>query len=109
MAENEVVLYADGPAWQALKEAYPARLLNEAKPEHFGTEFLSLKMAVKTVEDLPDALEHIARYSSRHSEAILSNDADHIEHFLRSVDAAAVYANTSTALDRKSTRLNSSH
>src|SRR3546814_16381300 len=54
-------------------------------------------MAVKTVEDLPDALEHIARYSSRHSEAILSNDADHIEHFLRSVDAAAVYANTSTA------------
>src|SRR3546814_11407310 len=78
MAENEVVLYADGPAWQALKEAYHARLLNEAKHEHFGTEFLSLKMAVKTVEDLTDDLENIARYSSSNSEAIMSNAADHI-------------------------------
>jgi glutamate-5-semialdehyde dehydrogenase len=44
-------------------------------PEHFGTEFLSLKMAVKTVATFKEALDHIAQYSSKHSEAIVSENA----------------------------------
>jgi glutamate-5-semialdehyde dehydrogenase len=72
-------------------------LLKKAEAAHFGTEFLSLKMAVKTVDNLEEAIEHIARFSSKHSEAILSSDPVHIERFLNAVDAAAVYANASTA------------
>lgn len=92
-----VEVYADEAAFDALDGRYPAELLKRAQPEHFGTEFLSLKMAVKTVGDLEEALDHIAQYSSKHSEAILSGDPVHIEQFLAAVDAAAVYANASTA------------
>ena len=54
-------------------------------------------MAIKTVNGLDEALAHIAAHSSKHSEAIVSEDAAHIERFLNTVDAAAVYANASTA------------
>jgi glutamate-5-semialdehyde dehydrogenase len=80
-----------------LKDTYPANLLHVAQPEHFGTEFLSMKMSVKTVDTLQEALEHIAVNSSKHSEAIISEDEANIETFLNRVDAAAVYVNTSTA------------
>lgn len=97
LATAGVTVYADEPAYGALEGNYPAALLQHAEPAHFGTEFLSLKMAVKTVGGLQEALDHIARYSSRHSEAILSRDQAHIDQFLEAVDAAAVYANASTA------------
>jgi glutamate-5-semialdehyde dehydrogenase len=97
LAAAEVEIFADPAAYQALAGAYPATLLHPAQPEHYGTEFLSLKLALKTVSSLDEALEHIARHSSKHSEAILSEDPAHIETFLNTVDAAAVYANTSTA------------
>jgi glutamate-5-semialdehyde dehydrogenase len=54
-------------------------------------------MAVKTVASLNEALEHIAEFGSKHSEAIISEDAANLEAFLNAVDAAAVYANASTA------------
>ncbi|GAB2536626.1 glutamate-5-semialdehyde dehydrogenase [Rufibacter soli] len=97
LATDQVELFADAPALEALQGYYPSELLYQATDGHFGTEFLSLKLALKTVEDLPEALAHIARYSSRHSEAIISEDPAHIETFLNTVDAAAVYANASTA------------
>jgi len=97
LAEAGVEIYADQPAFDALQQYYTENLLNPAANEHFGTEFLSLKMSVKTVASLEEALEHIALYSSKHSEAIVSENAEHIEKFLNAVDAAAVYANTSTA------------
>jgi len=97
LAEAQVQLFADGPALAVLKASYPAALLKAATAEHFGTEFLSLKMAIKTVDNLEAALEHIANHSSKHSEAIISEDASNIEKFLNGVDAAAVYANASTA------------
>ena len=97
LAEAQVTVYADAPALAALAGHYPAELLAAATPAHFGTEFLDYKLAVGTVPDLPAALAHIARYGSRHSEAIVSADEAHIDTFLRSVDAAAVYANASTA------------
>ena len=96
LADGNVELYADEKSYNALKATYPAELLNHAAPEHFGTEFLSLKLAVKIVEDLNDALNHIAKYSSKHSEAIISEDVGNITQFLNEVDAAAVYANAST-------------
>ncbi|MBC6110215.1 glutamate-5-semialdehyde dehydrogenase [Pedobacter fastidiosus] len=96
LAEGDVELFADEKSYNLLKASYPAELLNPATPEHFGTEFLSLKLAVKVVDDLEDALNHIANYSSKHSEAIISEDAENIAKFLNQVDAAAVYANAST-------------
>lgn len=72
-------------------------LVDKACEEHFGTEFLSLKMSIKTVSNLEEALDHIAQYSSKHSEAIISENPTNIDLFLKSVDAAAVYANASTA------------
>ncbi|HET9502231.1 MAG TPA: glutamate-5-semialdehyde dehydrogenase [Hymenobacter sp.] len=97
LAEAQVQLFADGPAHAALAGHYPAALLHAATEEHFGTEFLDYKLAIKTVPDLEAALDHIARHGSRHSEAIISENQANIDTFLRSVDAAAVYANASTA------------
>jgi glutamate-5-semialdehyde dehydrogenase len=97
LAEAQVQLFADGPAYAALAGAYPPHLLQEATEAHFGTEFLDYKLAVKAVPDLATALAHIARHGSRHSEAIISENQAHIDTFLRVVDAAAVYANASTA------------
>lgn len=97
LQEKMVEVYADDASYKALKGSYPQQLLNKAGEEHYGTEFLSLKMSVKTVAGLQEALDHINRYSSRHSEAILSQNQSNINVFLQSVDAAAVYANVSTA------------
>lgn len=97
LAEKEVELYADEISYALLKGTYPNALLHQAAPEHFGTEFLSLKLAIKVVKDIDEALDHIATYSSKHSEAIISEDAANIALFLNQVDAAAVYANVSTA------------
>ncbi len=96
IAEN-VLLFADEEAFHYLKAHYPLHLLELAKNEHFGTEFLDYKMAVKTVADIHAALDHIADNSSKHSEAIVSENAANLALFLNQVDAAAVYANASTA------------
>ncbi|MEL6275865.1 MAG: glutamate-5-semialdehyde dehydrogenase, partial [Bacteroidota bacterium] len=90
-------IFADVRAYNVLSNQYSKGLLNQADPSHFGTEFLSMRMAIKTVDTLDDALEHIAKYGSRHSEAIVSDNQENINRFLQQVDAAAIYANTSTA------------
>lgn len=97
LKEKKVEIFADSQAFAKLKGQYPDELLHEATDEHFGTEFLSLKMSVKTAGSADEALDHIAKYSSKHSEAIVSKDEQMINRFLKSVDAAVVYANTSTA------------
>ncbi|MBN7811162.1 glutamate-5-semialdehyde dehydrogenase [Algoriphagus sp. H41] len=94
MLDSGVQVFADEQAFASLEKN---ELVQPALPEHFGTEFLSLKMSVKTVQNLDEALDHIAAYSSRHSEAIVSENQDHLDRFLLEVDAAAVYANASTA------------
>ena len=68
-----------------------------ASDESYGTEFLDYKMAIRSVSSLDEALAHIARYSSRHSEAIITEDPLAAELFTRRVDAACVYVNVSTA------------
>ena len=67
-----------------------------AQPEDFGQEFLALIAAVKVVDSLDDALDHIRSHGSGHSEAIITQDDDAAARFLNEVDAAAVYHNTST-------------
>lgn len=90
-----VELFADEISFDILKSAeYPC--LVPARPEDFGREFLSLKCSVKVVNGIGEALEHIATYSSGHSECIISESTEKIEQFLNAVDAAAVYANAST-------------
>ena len=97
LADKEVKLFADPQAYQVLKGHYPQNLLATAEEESFGVEFLSLTMAIKTVRNIDEAIEHISTHSSKHSEAILSDDPDNIEHFINKVAAAVVYSNASTA------------
>ena len=97
LADRHVTVYADPRAYAALEGRYPAPLLQPATEESFGTEFLDYKMAVRTVDSLEEALQHIARYGSKHSECIVSESEERIARFLRTVDAACVYANVSTA------------
>lgn len=97
LISSKVILYADQQAYNSLKGFYPDDLLKEATEEDFGTEFLDYKMAVKTVATFSEALEHISRYGSKHSESIVSENKLRIATFQQEVDAACVYANVSTA------------
>ena len=97
LKDSHVIIYADAQAYQALKNRYPAELLEHAKAESFGTEFLDYKMAVKTVKSFEDALGHIQENSSKHSECIVTENKEHAALFTKIVDAACVYTNVSTA------------
>ncbi|HBE43294.1 MAG TPA: glutamate-5-semialdehyde dehydrogenase [Bacteroidales bacterium] len=94
---SNVIIYADEKAYDSLTGKYPRNLLEKASESSFGTEFLDYKMAVKTVPGFDEALEHIAKYSSRHSEAIISDNRERQDIFCKMTDASAVYINTSTA------------
>jgi glutamate-5-semialdehyde dehydrogenase len=97
LASKNVIIYADEKAYSSLEGKYPSSLLHHASEEHFGTEFLDYKMSIKTAKDFTDALRHITEYSSKHSEAVVAEDDVVIDTFLKTIDAAAVYANASTA------------
>jgi glutamate-5-semialdehyde dehydrogenase len=94
---SDVLIYADEKAYHALKGKYPDKLLEKASENSFGTEFLSYKMAVKTVTSFDEALFHINSNGSKHSEAIISENNLLIQLFTKMVDASSVYVNTSTA------------
>jgi len=72
------------------------RSVKRATEEDWATEYLDLILSIKVVENLDDALEHINRYSTKHSEAIVTKAYDRAMRFLHEVDAAAVYVNAST-------------
>lgn len=88
-----VEVFADAAAWKLMK-GYAH--LQKATPEHFDTEFQSLRCAVKVVKDIDEALAHIQQHSTRHSEAIVSENKKQCRRFMQEVDAAAVYTNAST-------------
>lgn len=96
-SKHECVVYADKAAFPYLQDSYCTALLHRADKNSFGTEFLSMKMAIKTVANVEEAVEHIVEHSSKHSEAIIAEDENIVDFFLKNVDAAVVYANTSTA------------
>ena len=95
--DSGVVIYADEKAYEALRGKYPSELLQKATNESFGTEFLSYKMAIKTVNSFVGAIQHISDYGSKHSEAIISENKSNIQLFYNMVDAASIYSNASTA------------
>lgn len=97
LKDSHVIIYADQPSFDSLVGSYPSELLQPATEDSFGTEFLDYKMSIRTVASLEEALEHIARYSSKHSESIVSESTEAIRLFQQMVDAACVYANVSTA------------
>ena len=97
LATEHVILYADAPALEALKNSYPSDLLYPATPESYGTEFLDYKMAIKTVSGLQEAIEHINGIGSGHSESIVTENKVHGQQFCRDIDAACVYVNAPTS------------
>ena len=90
LAEAGVTLHGDEAARAAHEAVVPAG------DEDWATEYLSLDMAVRVVDDLPQALDHIARWGTGHSEAIVADSASAIAAFTAGVDAAAVLVNAST-------------
>ncbi len=97
LAEKNVIVYADIKAFAFLNGKYPANLLHKATDESYGTEFLDYKMSIKTVASIEEAVDHISKYSSKHSECIVSENEQHIRFFDKVIDAACVYTNVSTA------------
>jgi len=80
---------------EALRSAY-ATQLKEATEEDYKTEFLELILAVKIVDSVEEAIEHIETHGSRHSDAIVTADEITAEKFLNGIDSATLYWNTST-------------
>ena len=97
LLDHKVMLYADGPAYQLLDGQYPSILLQPATDESFGTEFMDYKMAIRTVASLDEAIDHIDRYGSGHSEAIITQNEQTARQFQQAVDAACVYWNAPTS------------
>lgn len=97
LADKGVELRADSRAMEALRGCYPERLLVPIAPEDYGREFLSLRMAVVTVDSLDEALQYIYDHSLKHSEAIITEDEAAARRFVSEVDAACCYVNASTA------------
>ncbi len=97
LAAKGVTIFADKASYDALSNNDPAELLQAAKAEHFGQEFLDYKLSIRTVRSIEEAVEHVTRYTSQHSEAIVTEDATLGELYCKVVDAACVYVNVSTA------------
>ncbi|MCJ7655913.1 MAG: glutamate-5-semialdehyde dehydrogenase [Dehalococcoidia bacterium] len=94
-AKAGVEIHCDKRALAILKPITSLKLI-PAKADDWGKEFLALIAAIKVVDSLDEALEHIERYGSGHSEAIVTEDKSAAARFLNEVDAACVYANAST-------------
>lgn len=88
--EKKVELRGDKPAMDAAAGVLPA------SDEDWGSEYLDYILSVKTVDSIADAISHINKYNTGHSEAIITNDYAHSQKFLEEIDAAAVYVNAST-------------
>lgn len=97
LQESNVLIYADEPALAALQGHYPADLLRPSTEESYGTEFQSYTMAIKTVTSADEAIRHIRRFGSGHSECIITENRAVADQFLAQVDAACVYHNAPTA------------
>ena len=99
LAQSGVSFRADPSAWPFLSgtSAEPRNeIVLPAGPDDFDTEWLSLVLGIKVVDGMDEAIEHIARHSTGHSDGILTSDPDHAQRFIAQVDSAAVYVNAST-------------
>ncbi len=96
--EDGVKVLCDAPSLRALDEAegIDVDLVEAASEEDYGKEFLSLVLSVKVVDSVDEAIAHIAKYGTNHSDGILTNDYENAMRFLNAVDSAATYVNAST-------------
>jgi len=94
LLDRGVQLYADERSRAALADL--AERVEPATEAHYATEFLGLEMAIRVVDGVAQAIEHIAEYGTGHSEAIVTSDLEASRRFTEEVDAAAVYVNAST-------------
>jgi len=90
LVDSGVVIHAD----EATRALFPDAVA--ATEEDWQTEYMSLDLAVKVVRDVDEAMEHIRRYSTHHTESIITNDLGNAERFLNEVDSAVVMVNAST-------------
>lgn len=90
LREKGVQIFADEKAKQLMEGSEPAT------EQDFATEYLDYIISVKTVSSVEEAIEHINKYNTGHSEAIITNDDNNAEEFLNGIDAACVYVNAST-------------
>lgn len=90
LVEHGVVIHGD----DRVREVFPSAF--EAVETDWATEYLALELAVRVVDSFDDALEHIALYSTSHTESIITEDAHNAEEFLARVDSAVVMVNAST-------------
>lgn len=97
LAEHNVILHADDKSYEILQAANIQGLqLEHATDEDWKREYLSLNMGVKVVENVDDAANHIAKYSTGHTETIIAEDYSTIQRFISNVDSAVVMVNAST-------------
>lgn len=89
--EKNVILYGDEVACEICPD------IEKATEDDWATEYLDYKMSVKIVSSIDEAIEHIRKYSTNHSESIVTENPENAEKFMNSVDSAAVYHNVSTA------------
>lgn len=87
---KSVEIRADEEACEIVKDFVPA------KEDDWGTEYLDYIVSLKLVDSIEEAITHINRYNTKHSEAIITSDYNNAQKFLNEIDAAAVYVNAST-------------
>ncbi len=97
LADKNVAIHADPAALEVLETCYPHALLSPCDEQSLNAEFMALRMNVVTVAGLDEAMAHIRRYSSGHTEAILTQSAEAAEKFAAGVDSSSVMINASTA------------
>ena len=97
LQECNVLIYADEPALAALQGNYPESLLKPSTEESYGTEFQAYTMALKTVASTEEAIRHIRRFGSGHSECVITENRATADQFIAQVDAACVYHNAPTS------------
>lgn len=90
LSEKHVELRGDERAGKAVNGLIPA------SEEDWGMEYLDYILSIKTVSNFDEAIAHINRYNTGHSEAIITSDYENAQRFLNEIDAAAVYVNAST-------------
>lgn len=97
LADSNVIIEADDESYNSLKGHYPDSLLKPLTETSYGTEYKDYKMNIKTVADIDEAIAHITKYDSGHSEAIITEDDKAAAKFQTEVDAACVYVNAPTS------------
>ncbi|MFH1866829.1 MAG: glutamate-5-semialdehyde dehydrogenase [Patescibacteria group bacterium] len=97
LAQAGVKIYTDQASYKILQASYPRALLHRARASDYGKEFLSLAMSIRVVKDWREGIRHVQRYTSKHSESIITTNAKIAAKFQQFIDAAVVYVNTSIA------------